>query len=109
MIWLEDIDGGNWRIGLKVSEAQKGFVADRVTMLARAYAYRNFRSRAFVITNDETPIGMGLYYDYPELESYDLSQIFIDERYQGQGFGKAATKLILDAMRADGRFKKAVL
>lgn len=49
---------------------------------------------------------MGLYYDLPDLECYDLSQIFIDERYQGKGYGKAATKAVLEAMKQDGKYRK---
>ena len=78
-------------------------------MLARAYAYRKQRSRAFIICADETPVGMGLYYDLPEMECYDFSQIFIDERYQGQGYGKEAIKLVLDTMKADGKYNKVTL
>ena len=109
MIHLIDIDPGNWRLGLKVSEAQKNYVADPYTMLARAYAYREQRSRAFVIYHDETAVGMGMYHDCPEYDAFDLSQIFIDERYQGRGYGRAATKLVLDAMKQDGKYKKAIL
>lgn len=109
MIHLVDIDPGNWRLGLKISESQKEYVSDACSMLARAYAYRDYRSRAFVIYEDETPIGMGLYYDLPELECYDLSQLFIDERYQGRGYGKAATQLVLDTLKQDGKYSKAVL
>lgn len=109
MIRLEDIDEGNWRYPLKVSEAQKSYVASSAVMLARAYAYRKQRSCAFVIYDEETPVGMGLYYDCPEWNSYDFSQLFIDERYQGRGYGKAAAQLMLDEMRKDGRYGKVVL
>ena len=109
MIHLVDIDPGNWRLKLEVAESQKHYVANSAVMLARAYAYREQRSRAFVIYDDETPVGMGLYYDLPDLECYDLSQIFIDERYQGRGYGRAATKLILDAMKQDGKYSKVDL
>lgn len=54
-------------------------------------------------------MGMGLYYDCPEMNAYDLSQFFIDQRYQGRGYGKAAVQLMLDAMKADGRYVKAIL
>lgn len=80
MIRLVDIDPDNWRLGLKVAPSQKPHVADSATLLARAYAYRDYRSRAFVIYDDETPVGMGLYYDLPDMECYDFSQLFIDER-----------------------------
>lgn len=109
MVHLVDIDPGNWRLGLTVSESQKNYVSDSYAMLARAYAYRDQRSRAFVIYDDETPVGMGLYYDLPDMECYDLSQIFIDERYQGRGYGRAATKLILDDMKQDGKYSKVDL
>ena len=109
MIHLVDIDPGNWRLGLKVAESQKHYVSDSYGMLARAFAYRQQRSRAFVIYDDETPVGMGLYYDFPDLECYDLSQIFIDERYQGKGYGKAATKAVLEAMKQDGKYSKVDL
>ena len=109
MIHLVDIDPGNWRLKLEVAESQKPYVANSSVMLARAYAYREQRSRAFVIYDDEVPVGMGLYYDLPDLDCYDLSQIFIDERYQGRGYGRAATKLILDAMKQDGKYNKVDL
>ena len=109
MIYLVDIDPGNWRLGLRVADSQKNYVSDSYAMLARAYAYREQRSRAFVIYDDETPVGMGMYHDCPDLDAFDLSQIFIDERYQRKGYGKAATKLVLDAMKQDGKYSKAIL
>ena len=109
MIHLVDIDPGNWRLGLRVADSQKNYVSDSYAMLARAYAYREQRSRAFVIYDNETPVGMGMYHDCPDMDAFDLSQIFIDERYQGKGYGKAATKLVLDAMKQDGKYSKAIL
>lgn len=99
MIHLLDIDPGNWRIDLAVSEAQKPFVSDRAKLLARA----------FLICADDLPVGMGLYYDEPELQSYDLSQMFIDARYQSRGYGKAAVRAILDELKADGQYDKVTL
>lgn len=109
MIRLEDVNPDNWRLGLKVAENQREFVSDEMRLLARAYAYRNFNSRAFIIFSDETPVGMALYYDCDELNAYDLSQLFIDEHYQGKGYGYAATLKILEEMKADGRYRKVIL
>ena len=109
MVHLVDITPDNWRLKLQVSEAQKTYVAGSAVLLARAYAYREWRSRAFVVCDDVTPVGMGLYYDCPERNAYDFSQFFIDERYQGKGYGKAAAKAVLEAMKQDGKYDKTVL
>lgn len=109
MVRLESINPDNWRLGLKVSESQKNYVSDSMALLARAYAYRNHRSNAVVIYNDSEPIGMALYYDCEEINAFDLSQFFIDERYQHKGFGLLAAKLIIDTMKADGKYNKVVL
>ncbi|MFR8088149.1 MAG: GNAT family N-acetyltransferase [Lachnospirales bacterium] len=108
-IHLEDITPNNWRMGLKVKKSQRAYVSDSAGILARAYAYRENRSRAFMIYADEVPVGIGLYYDIPEWESYDLSQFFIDERYQGRGYGTAAMKQILHELQEDGRYQQVIL
>ena len=109
MIHLEDVTPDNWREELKVSKEQERYVSDDMKILARAYAFRNQRSYACIICNDDEPVGMALYYDCDELQAYDFSQLFIDERYQGRGFGKEAAKLILDRMKRDGEYSEVVL
>ena len=109
MVNLQDVDPGNWRLGLKVTEDQQAYVSDTYAMLARAFAYRDSRSQAFVIYDGETPVGMVMYHDCEELEAYDLSQLFIDRRYQGRGYGREATRLVLDELRRDGKYRKVVL
>ena len=109
MLYLEEINPGNWRLGLKVAKEQENYVASDFRMLARAYAYREYRSKAFVIYNDATPVGMAMYYDCDELSAYDFSQLFIDERYQGNGYGYAAAAQIVERMKADGKFRKIIL
>lgn len=109
MIRLEEINPGNWRLGLKVSEVQKQYVSDSARLLARAYAYRESRSNAYVIYDDDIPVGLALYYDCDELNAYDFSQLFIDERYQGKGFGIEAARQILELMEHDGKYDKVIL
>ena len=109
MIHLEEITPDNWREELKVSKEQERYVSDAMKILARAYAFRNQRSYACIIYGEGEPIGMALYYDCDELQAYDFSQLFIDERYQGRGFGKEAAKLILDRMKRDGKYSEVVL
>lgn len=62
-----------------------------------------------MIYDDDTPVGMLLYYDWPEGGMYVFSQLFIDQRWQGRGFGRQAAKLALDEMRTIGRYDKVVL
>lgn len=109
MLRLVDVDGDNWITDLHVSSAQQEDVLDAFGILARAYAYRDEGSRAFFVYDDDTPVGMGLYCDYPDLDSYELNQFFIDERYQGRGYGQAAVKLIMEEMRQKGKYRKVVL
>ena len=109
MIRLKEITPGNWRIPLRVSPQQEKYVANSTTLLARAYAYRHLGSVAYVIYEDELPVGMALYYDCPTLNAYDFSQLFIDERYQGKGYGKEAAQLLIDRMKQERRFEKIVL
>ncbi len=109
MIRLVDVNGENWRTPLEVAPEQKEYVADRTTPLARAYAFRGQRSRACFLCDGDTPGGRGRYYDCPELDGYDFSQIFVDRRYQRKGYGKAAVARVLETLRADGKYRKVVL
>lgn len=109
MLRLETVGPENWREDLRVSEPQRRFVSDAMKLLARAYAYREHGSRAYVIYDGDVPVGMALYYDCEELGAYNFSQLFIDERYQGKGFGTEASQQILERMKADGRYDKVVL
>ena len=109
MISLEQIGPENWRVELSVRDDQKDFVSPPTRLLARAWAYRDYNSRAFIIMFDDEPVGMALYYDIPELGAYDLSQLFIDRRFQGKGWGKQAAMLLLEKMEHEHRYDKVVL
>lgn len=109
MIHLEPVTPENWRCGLRVREDQHCFASDSAGLLARAYAYRAQRSEALVIYADNTPVSMALYYDLDELHAYNLSQLFIDARYQGRGYGTEAVRLLLQRLKTDGNFEKVVL
>ena len=109
MIRLEPIGPDNWREELSVREDQRRFVSGPMRLLARAYAYRDLGGEAKLILNDDVPVGMLLYYDWPEAGRYVFSQLLIDRRYQRRGFGLAAARLALDELRADGRYSKVCL
>lgn len=98
MIRLVTITPDNWRLGLTVREDQYDYVSDSSGILARAYAYRDNRSQAFVI-----------YDDLDDWKAYDFSQFFIDHRYQRKGYGLKAAEMILEKMKADGKYDRVVL
>ncbi len=109
VIRLEEAGPDNWRVRYLLKEEQKNYVAEPAVILARAWAYREYRSRAFVIYADTVPIGMALYYDMEDPAGYDFSQFFIDSRYQGRGFGREAAGQILGRMKTDGKYDKVYL
>lgn len=109
MVHLLSIDETNWREPLRVRPEQEHCVASSTVLLARAYAYRNLHSRAFYVCDEGKIVGMGLYHDCPELGSYDLSQLFIDARFQRRGYGRQAARIALEEMRRDARWPKVVL
>lgn len=109
MIHLEKITPYNWRENLNVSEEQKIYVSDRNAILARAYAHREHRSQANLIYHGDIPVGMILIYDCDKLGGYDFSQLFIDKRYQRNGYGLQAAQLALEWMRADKKYNKVYL
>ena len=109
MLRLEPITPDNWREPLRVREDQRAYVAEGAVLLARAYAYREQRSQVRQITAEGVPVGMVLWHDWPEGQCYMLSQLYIDQRYQGRGYGRAASRLALDAMCADGRYRRCEL
>ena len=94
MIHLEEVSPDNWRLDLHVRNDQKDFAANSITLLARAYAYRNSGSRALIIYNEDIPIGMALYYYIDG--AYDFSQFFIDGH-------------VLREMQKDGVYNRVVL
>ncbi len=106
MIHLVDIDNETGRTDLEVTEEQRDYVCSSLVMLGRAWLHRKFRPRVFNVYDDETAVGMGMYLDDPEKNAYDFCQLFIDKRYQGKGYGKAAIGLVLDAMKEEGKYQK---
>ena len=106
MIHLVDIDDEAGRIDLEVTKEQQNYVCTSLVMLARAWLHRKLHPRVFNVYDGETAVGMGMYLDDPEKNAYDFCQLFIDNQYQGKGYGKAAVRLVLDAMKEEGKYSK---
>ncbi len=108
-IHLEPVDPENWRTRFELTEEQEHFVAKPAVILARAWAFRDYGSKAFIIYVDETPVGMALYYGIDDPAGYCFSEFFIDRRYQGKGYGKEAAGQVLDMMKAERKYDKVWL
>ncbi|MBP0968755.1 MAG: GNAT family N-acetyltransferase [Oscillospiraceae bacterium] len=109
MVRLTEVTEENWLdvASLSVRDDQKGFLAPALGILARGYVYRDCRARVFAIESDGTVVGAALVRDFTEEPlGYDLQQFMIDARYQGKGYGSEALGLILDQLRADGKFDR---
>ncbi len=109
MLRFEEITPENWRCDIRVSPEQARFVADRTTILARAWAYRRENARVHLLMRDETPVGIVLWHEWREGNAYIFSELLIDERYQRQGFGQQATAMVLDEMAAEARYPNVIL
>lgn len=109
MIHLENVTPDNWRIDFQLKKEQENFVSAPDRILARAWAYREEGSQAFIIYDEEEPVGMAMYHDITEWKAYDFSQLFIDCRYQGNGFGIEAARQVLRKMEEEGKYDKVYL
>ena len=94
---------------LKVNKEQRGFVADNLRSLAHAYVANTNGMGAFPfgIYLGKKPIGFVMvgynYYEEGDPEfmknTYFVWRFMIDKKYQGNGYGKEAFKLVLDFIK----------
>lgn len=88
-------------IELHFKPEQKGFVAANAKSLSQAYVNPHWKPLA--IYADRTPVGFAMYcHDVGGDGRWWLIRYMIDGAHQGKGYGKAALRLLLDQMRADG-------
>lgn len=98
-ISLRPIDKDNFRecIGLDVKPDQKGFVASNVGSIAQSKVYPQMVPLA--VYNDAELVGFVMYSRDSEKLRYWIVRLMIDARWQGKGFGKAATLVLIDLMK----------
>lgn len=85
-------------LGLQVGEHQRKFIADN----ARSIAQAHFSAHAWfkAIFADDTPVGFVMLWDDPDKPEYYLWRLMVDARYQGNGFGRSAVKLLIRHVRS---------
>ena len=104
MISLRPINESNREAveALEVSPVQQQFVSNVADSLLEAAAEPNGRALYWAVYADETPVGFVMISDEvgsPDYIPHYLWKLFIDERYQRQGFGTAALDLIVEYFR----------
>ena len=84
-------------LGLRPSSAQQAFVASNAVSLAEAHFDENAWYRA--IYADEVPVGFVMVSDDGASHETFLWRLMVDQRYQRQGFGRRAVKLLIDYVK----------
>ena len=92
-------------IRLKVTKAQSEYIASNESSLEAAEEYSDV-ARPFMIYSDGIAVGFTMFAFEPDYEDPDdrywLWRFMIDEKYQGQGYGKEALKHIISYFKENG-------
>ena len=92
-------------IRLKVTKAQSEYIASNESSIEAAEEYSDV-ARPFVIYSDGIAVGFTMFAFEPDYEDPDdrywLWRFMIDEKYQGQGYGKEALKHIISYFKENG-------
>ena len=111
---IRPVTKGNWQelIKLKVREDQKHFVASNVYSIAQAQFGDEYEGHwdlhPFGIYEGDTPVGFLMYalnFEHPKQQAY-IQRLMVDEKFQGQGYGKFGMEWMLELFRADERIKE---
>jgi diamine N-acetyltransferase len=100
MIQLREIKEDNFRdcIRLNVSDHQKNFVASNVYSIAQAYIHYGSAFPYGIYDNDQM-VGFVMLGHNKEDQEFWLWRFMIDEKFQNQGLGTQAVRLVLDKFR----------
>ena len=99
MLRLETITKDNWlkAISLRVREDQVIFVASNAVSLAQLNFLENFHAKGIYL-GDEM-IGFALYGIDEDDSEYWIYRMMIDQKHQGNGYGKEAIQLVIDDIK----------
>jgi len=96
---LREIDKNNFRecVNLKVAGNQEKFVAPNVMSIAQLKIYP--LANAFAVYAGDEMVGFVMYGRDEDDGHFYLGRLMIDEKYQGKGFGRAATLEVIERMK----------
>jgi diamine N-acetyltransferase len=97
-ICLREVNRNNFIecLDLKIADDQYGFVRPNVYSIAQSKVSSHLIPLA--IYNDEEMVGFTLHGRIPETGKYWIVRLMIDEKFQGRGFGKNATLMLINKM-----------
>ena len=104
---LQEVSRENWRatLSLTVFPEQQRFIADYFPIAAIALAKAYIRPGGLVwvpyaFYNNSEMVGfIELAYEPESLDNYWIFHFFIDQRYQGQGYGKEGLRIFLQFIK----------
>ena len=102
MIILEELNVDNWleTMELSVSEEQRNVFPIPNVYWVGISRYEE-KTTLYAIKNDETIVGLiGIGYDEDGVSGY-INPLMIDEKYQGNGYSKAAMKSAIEKLKND--------
>lgn len=94
---LEDVTPQNFRecINLKVADGQEKFVATNLMFIAQSkIVYPNAKTMA--VCAGEQLVGFVMFGFDADDRKYYLGRLMIDEKFQGRGYGRAATLEVIE-------------
>jgi diamine N-acetyltransferase len=111
---IRPVTKDNWKelIRLKVREDQTHFVASNLYSIAESQFGDDYEGHwdlhPFGIYNDEDrPVGFLMYgfnFEHPAYQVF-IIRLMVDEKYQGQGYGRFGMEKMLEIFRGDDRIK----
>jgi diamine N-acetyltransferase len=108
---LRPVAKENWEalIDLKVRDDQKAFVASNLYSIAEAQFGEDFEGHwdfhPYGIYERDIPVGFLMYgnnFSHPTQQAF-IIRLMVDEKYQGNGYGRFGVEKLLEIFRADER------
>jgi diamine N-acetyltransferase len=100
-IALREIDSGNFLqcLRLKVAAGQENYVADNAVSVAELKIYPYLTPLA--VYSDNETVGFTMYGRDPETGNFWLVRLMIDQKHQGKGYGKSATRAVIEKLNKE--------
>ena len=100
-ISLREIDARNFHqcIKLKVTDDQKKFVAENAVSIAESKVFPYLVP--FAVYAEDELVGFAMYGRDTDTGNFWLVRLMIDARYQGKGYGKAATRAVIEKLNEE--------